>query len=259
VPPQERVTAIRKRCRFWTLPIAYVGACLLNAVVSICRFSNPSLYTLCQAMSSFLFEIFLTLFAVVWLSLATCGIIRDIKKCGRAKWVIGLMGFLVIVGAGGFFATALLEMGVLKLSNSSQWPAGYVSGVIRTPDGKYVVPLIPPGRVQLYDPQWRFLRGWHVNADAGDFKVECAADGKIDVLTARGLHHYTFTQDGNLISAKSLSSYNSFYSRHTEGASVVVPTSPLLWIFSSPFLSGGVAAIGGIGLTVVKKSVGLKL
>jgi hypothetical protein len=36
---------------------------------------------------------------------------------------------------------------------------------------------------------------------------------------------------------------------------VVVPTAPLFWVFSTPFLSLGVAVIGSIGLAILKKIV----
>jgi hypothetical protein len=39
----------------------------------------------------------------------------------------------------------------------------------------------------------------------------------------------------------------------TDGEWTVVPTSPLLWVFSSPFLSWGLAAVGGIGLIAVRR------
>jgi hypothetical protein len=77
-------------------------------------------------------------------------------------------------------------------------------------DGKYVVPLVSPGRVQLYDPQWHFLRGWHVDAEGGDFKVRCSLDGLIEVLTARGNHHYIFNELGELISATTVSDSKIF-------------------------------------------------
>jgi hypothetical protein len=38
-----------------------------------------------------------------------------------------------------------------------------------------------------------------------------------------------------------------------KGQSVVVPTSPLLWVFSSPFLSWGVMVIGFVGMAILKK------
>ena len=130
-------------------------------------------------MSTLLFSIFFVLFTASVLFLAVRGIARDIKKGGPPKWIIGTLGFLIVVGMVGFFAPSLFALDILKLPNSFQWPAGYAIGVMRMPDGKYVVPLVPSGRVQLYDSQWRFLRGWHIDANAGDIKVECPPDGTI--------------------------------------------------------------------------------
>jgi WD40 repeat protein len=191
-----------------------------------------------------------TLFTVIWLSLVTRSVVLQIRASGRASWAVGLMGLLVLVGGGGFFGTILLAIGVLKPSNTFQWPPGYVTGIVRTPDGKYVVPLVPVGRVQLYDPQWRFLRGWDVDANAGSFKIACASNGTIEVFAARGLHQYSFAQDGTLISVSSLPT--DFDLDASDGLSMVVPTSPLLWIFSSPFLLWGLAAIGMLGLQALK-------
>ena len=161
------------------------------------------------------------------------------------------MYLLVLVGAGGFFAAALSATGIIKLPSSYEWPAGYVRGVVTTADGKYIVPLMPSGRLQIYDSQWHFIRGWNVGTGGGNFKVQCSANGVIEVFTARGEHHYSFAQDGHLIGSESLP--EPFSLLPDEGQSVVVPTSPLLWIFSSPFLSWGVAVVGFVGLAVLKK------
>jgi hypothetical protein len=85
----------------------------------------------------------------------------------------------------------------------------------------------------------------------GDFKVQYSPDGVIEVFRARGEHHYSFTEDGHLISSTRILP-NSFSSL-PKGQSVVVPTSPLLWVFSSPFLSWGVMVIGFVGMAILKK------
>lgn len=193
----------------------------------------------------------IALFAAFWLFRAVTGIARELTGPTPLKWVVGAMGLLVVLGAGGFFAAALCAVGMLKLSNSFEWPAGYVKGVVRTADGKYVVPLLPAGRIQIYDSNWRFLRGWQVNAEGGDFKVDCPQRGTVEVLTARGRHHYSFTDDGTMISTTTFS--KDFYTLAGTEKSLIVPTSPLLWVFSSPFLSVGLAAIGFVGLAIVKK------
>jgi hypothetical protein len=190
------------------------------------------------------------IFAGFWLFLAARGIARDVRRGGSTKLLIGVMGLLVLIGAGGFFGAALSAMGLLKLPTYYEWPAGYVNGVVRMPDGRYVVPLVPSGRVQIYDSQWHFIRGWNVEAQGGEFRVECSSK-EIEVVTARGEHRYSFTDDGKLISTSSLS--EPYYSLPKTGESVNVPTSPLLWVFSSPFLSMGLAVIGFVGIALVKK------
>ena len=96
-----------------------------------------------------------------------------------------------------------------------------------------------------------FIQGWHVDAEGGDFNVRCSLDNLIEVFTARGDHHYTFSEDGRLISSEILS--GGFSSLSNEAESVVVPTAPLLWVFFSPFLSWGVALLGFAGLAILRK------
>jgi hypothetical protein len=201
-------------------------------------------------MSS-LFNWFIALFAGFWLFLAARGMVREFKRGGRFKWVLAVMYSIILVGAGGFFAASLSATGVLKLPTYREWPAGYVRGVVTAADGKYIVPLVPSGRIQLYDPQWHFIRGWNVDAGGGDFKVECSPDGRIEVFTARGERHYSFTEDGHLVASTRI--LPETFASLPSGDSVVVPTPPLLWVFSSPFLSWGLAVIGFVGLAILKK------
>ena len=196
------------------------------------------------------FGIFIALFSCVWLFLAGLGIVRQVKRGGRVNWLVVISGLFLMVGAGGFFAAGLSATGVITLPESFEWPSGYVRGVVQTQDSKYVVPHIPAGRVQLYDAQWHFIRGWHVDASGGDFTVACLPDGEIVVFTARGHQRLSFTENGRLTLATTLP--ESFV-RPQPGRSIVVPTSPLLWIFSSPFLSWGVALIGMAGLWAARK------
>lgn len=192
----------------------------------------------------------------VWLSLAAFAVVREPKTGGTDNWLVGIMGLLVIVGAAGFFATGLAALGVLNLPGSFEWPAGYVKGVMSMPDGNVVVPLVHAGRVQLYSQRLRFLRGWHVNAFGGDFRLESTPAGTIEVLTARGERHYSFTESGDMISdtPSSRSGSDAFYTPHSEGQPVVVPTFPLLWVFSSPFLCMGMAVVGGAVIVRKRKA-----
>ena len=189
--------------------------------------------------------LYIVLVSALWFVGLAFRIVRCLKNGGRTRW-LGASGWIVVmIGGSGFFAPFLLEEGVFKPSSALQWPAGYVNGVATTPDGKYVVPLTAPERVQLYDSQWRFIRGWQVDG-GGDFKVEATPEGTVEVFTARGLQHYSFTQDGVPIlpTRSGEGADDNYLSLPPKGNFIAVPTSRWLWVFSSPFLCGVVIAVG---------------
>jgi hypothetical protein len=166
-----------------------------------------------------------------------------------------LASVLLIVGAAGFFGRALSAAGGLNwLPPSFEWPVGYADGVVSMPGGTHVVPHTPSGRVQVYDQDWRFVRGWHVDASGGTFKLREAGDDRIDVITARGSWRYTYTLGGDLIARVNYSpaSYSSFPDR---GERRVVPTPPWLWIISSPAVAWAVLFLGACVMIVLERKV----
>ncbi len=179
------------------------------------------------------------------------GIIHTIKRGGRSRWVVVAMWFLVLVGCVGFFAIGGAAAGILKVSNSFEWPAGLVKGVATTANGNRVVPLGSSGRPQLYDGKWKFLRGWHIEAFTGDFKVECPPNGTIKVYTAKRHHLYTFTEQGELVGSTMYD--GDFESVPASDSYVHVPTRLLGWLFSREFICLGVSFLGFLGLGIVEK------
>jgi hypothetical protein len=105
--------------------------------------------------------------------------------------------------------------------------------------------------VQVYDKQWKFIRGWWIDAGGGDFKLRISDTNTIHVITARKSRHYIYDLNGNLLSSSNAAAYGKYPS---DGTSYIVPTASWLWIFSSPFLSWLTAA-AGMGLLFVSKKV----
>jgi hypothetical protein len=198
-----------------------------------------------------LFDSLLILFAAFFLIQAARGATRELKVHGRNQWIFAVPILIGLFGFAGFFAQMLSGEGIVKLPMTYEWPAGYVTNVITTADNKYVVPIVPSGRVQLYDSNWHFLRGWNVDALGGDFKVAADSPGTLEVFTARGEHHYTFTENGELISSSPLT--KSYYSLPTSGQAEVVSTPLLLWPLSNPFISVVVGTLGFLLLKLMKK------
>jgi len=58
------------------------------------------------------------------------------------------------------------------------------------------------GRVQIYDATWHFLRGGHVGAHGGDSRWNALLLAESKCYTGRDRHHYSYAEDGELISAQ---------------------------------------------------------
>jgi hypothetical protein len=190
------------------------------------------------------------LLAAAWLFFAGSVIVGAIRRRKRSAPLSILFALMMAVGAIGFFGAGAAAVGSLKLPKSFEWPAGYVRGVCTLTSGNRVVPLEPVGRIQLYDPQWRFLRGWQVGASGGSFNVVCG-DDSLEVFTARGRRHFVFDESGSLLST---SDYTARPDRGLpSGPYIVVPTRPIGWIFSSPFFTWSTALLGVGGLVLLRK------
>src|ERR1700680_4673212 len=189
-------------------------------------------------------------FAVIWIALAIRGISRQSKRGERFNWLVWVGGVFIVLGAAGVFGAALSSLGVVKLCAPVECPPGAVKGVVTLSSGVRVVPLEPAGRVQVYGPDWQYLRGWQVAAEGGPFKIVISQPEKIEVYTLRESRHFTYSEAGELLASET---YTQPYDSMLNGEPWrVVPTFPLLWPFSSPFLSVGLVTIGGVGLRLSK-------
>ena len=176
------------------------------------------------------------------------------RERGVRRVLMTLAAAFVAIGVVGFFGSALSAVGGLNwLKPSFEWPVGYVSGVVTTPAGIHIVPHTPSGRVQLYDSEWRFIKGWHVDAGGGTFKVLPVNEETVEVVTARGQQQYAFDLGGRLLSSGSYSP--SSYSDFADGPEAwFVPTAPWLLVFSHPWISWATAASGIVLLILLNKT-----
>jgi hypothetical protein len=157
--------------------------------------------------------------------------------------------FVLLVGAAGFFGSALSAAGGLNwLPPSFEWPVGYARGIVSLPDGRHVVPHTPSGRVQVYDPNWHYLRGWQVDARGGSFTLAPEGEDRIEVFTARANRRYTYALDGRLIASGNYAP--GAYPSGARGEAQVVPTRLWLWTFTHPGLAWAATALG-MGLLAV--------
>jgi hypothetical protein len=183
---------------------------------------------------------------LAWLFIIPISLFRQWQKTPRSRLLLIVSGVLTLVGGESFFAPSLLLSGVVQPSANFDWPAGFVSGVVQTPDNLWVVPEISPGRVQVYDSNWHFLRGWQVKSFGKKFRIACNSAGTIGVFTAQG----TFFTENGLQTADFFREEDvSDTSGSTSGTkSLLVPTRLWLMPLADPVAAWTLAAFGGLGL-----------
>lgn len=160
-----------------------------------------------------------------------------------------------MLGLVGFLGSAASATGQLNwLPPSFEWPVGTVSNAVTTKDGLNIVPNVPSGRIQIYDADWKFLRGWPIEAGGGVFKLFLREEGRIHVATARGRRHLVYSLDGDLMSNSSCEP-NSFNSFPDQGRKATVPTSLWLWPMSNPAVSWAFGFFGMVFLIAARSRV----
>jgi hypothetical protein len=103
----------------------------------------------------------------------------------------GLIGFI----AGGVVAFA----GDSLPLRSIEFPLGDVQDMAVDPSGNVVLALGFYGRIQVYDAQGRFQRGWSAEARGGSFTVAVDDSGLISSYASRRGSTLVFNPDGRVI------------------------------------------------------------
>lgn len=194
------------------------------------------------------------LMAVAFLAGAIGAALGRTGENRRQRILRGICAIMLACGALAFLAQALAAFGGLSfLPASFEWPVGEVGGVVMDPRGNYIVPLKATGRIQVYDQEKRFLRGWFVDAAGGVFKLHVTDEDNIEVFIERCQLGYLFGLDGTLVHRDTYAPKG--YSDVVSESSLVVrfPAPWILWLLASPINAWGVGALGMLGLMILDK------
>ncbi len=119
----------------------------------------------------------------------------------RRAWALKLSACaLLLLGCVGWFGGALTSL--LKpawISSETQLPLGDLESVALDSQGRIYCGLAFYSRIQVYDEQGRFLRGWWVDGGGGMLRLHMAEGDRLEVEAARKNRVFTFDLNGSLI------------------------------------------------------------
>ncbi|WP_420237869.1 hypothetical protein ACOBR2_20135 [Telmatobacter bradus] len=179
-------------------------------------------------------------------------VLRNVWNAGKFPAILwSVFSLLFLVGYLGCFTQWSLGMGAF-LPGNVEWPIRSAVNALPLQDGSFAVPLQAVGRVQIYDGQWRFVRGWQVPAQGRSFRLDVMLDGAIRVINRRQQVSF-YSEGGQVMEARSHAPLNE---NEPIGAlpldlPVRITTNPLLLLFASRFASWSVAAFGALGAFLI--------
>jgi len=170
--------------------------------------------------------------------------IRPLVILGAMVMAYGMFGWCAaLLSVGGAFD---------RLPPTFEYPIWRTSGAVTLVDGTHVVPHTPSGRIQVYDRDWHYVRGWRVPSGGGDFRLLESTKDRIEVFIERGDGRATYDLAGTLLGLEWETARPS--EKRLPGR-VTVPTPFMLRPFSSMFFSWSIAIAGGIILSICHASI----
>ena len=210
----------------------------------------PSLYNPLGARMQLIAIALAAIIGTIVVAGAAWSALASNRHYGARRWVSVIGYGLMAFGGLGFFGLAVSSFGGFRwLPSNFEWPVGAVHGALTMSDGTHVVPVKLAGnKIQIYNPDWRFLRGWYVPAGGGgQFELQLAGSDRIEVITRRPAMLYLYEPNGLLISTRGYAP-KAFADFPGSAENARVPTPWWLWMVTSPIHSW---LIFGLGFAVL--------
>ena len=197
-------------------------------------------------------RLFVVVIGLGFIGGGVCAIVKALRAPGARPWLALPAGLLLAYGGFGFFAQAAGSMGGLAfVPTSMEFPVWRPESTLRTAGGLTYVGLAPFSRVQVYDAQGGFLRGWFVPTEGKPFRLLPAPNG----IRVAGLWMETrYDEQGRPVHGDETATAPTNDLLMSDRPPVDVEWSPLWWPLASPLVAWAVFAIGMAGLHVSSPS-----
>ena len=133
---------------------------------------------------------------------------------GAVFIVVGLFNWMVAVGG----LTGILP-------DSFEWPVNEPESVLVTSHGTHIVPNGSSVRMQIYDRDLVFQRGWWVDTGGGGFKLVLSSDTSFTIYVDKYNEKHTYDLSGTLLATDPVD-YVEYGNIRNEGTEMGIPTPP---------------------------------
>ncbi|MBI1372441.1 MAG: hypothetical protein GC159_06730 [Phycisphaera sp.] len=119
------------------------------------------------------------------------------------QFVRVLAAVCMLLGGIGYFGSLSINNGSTDwLGDNVELPLGDLTDVEVDGDGHVYCALQGYHRVQVYDADGRFVRGWQVESQTGRFRMQLGDTGHVEVATLRGDMLFVYDTNGKLLDAR---------------------------------------------------------
>jgi hypothetical protein len=130
-------------------------------------------------------------------------VLFPIRPCTFAVFLLQIIRFLSLIGFVGGFLVLVFFISVTtsqhRFLDAVEFPLPNVSNVVIDAEDRVLVNIVSYGRVQIYDQNGQFLRGFFSVAPMEPSFIGFDEDGRIAVVTHRGDGISVFADDGSLL------------------------------------------------------------
>ena len=136
-----------------------------------------------------------------------CIVVSDIQKQKeiKKKAILSIGSILIFFGILGFIGGGFLSSaGVLKwIPASIEFPLAHIGGIDVNKNGNLFVVSSFYSRIQVYNPEGDFIRGWFLDGTGGGLlKIRINDNNKVEVAILRGRKIDIFDENGKLLESR---------------------------------------------------------
>jgi hypothetical protein len=204
---------LKKKWLRWFFVLTIIAMFVVPVLLGLLRV--PSADKVMPTILKYVFRFAVLLLFCGMLFCLPWGVLYDVKKQKERKKkifiVVGLM--FILFGMTGFFSGGFSALGMLKwIPENVEFPLAHVAGIDVNREGNLFVASGFYSRIQVYNPNGEFVRGWFLDdTGGGHLKIRISNENEVEIAVVRGRKIDVFDENGGLLETKKYGKGSDFF------------------------------------------------